>query len=176
MKRLPDLQLGEVFGSLTITGDAPNVNGHIHYQCVCVCGNSLVLRKQNIKKHTKSCACKTRRSRQAVKLIAGLESALNCDCPGRRRVAGASRMCGKHEAIWHKYKITPTQHREMVVAHAGLCALCRLEMHDDVNVEHRHADVIVRGLVHKYCNMIIDIAETKQYLYTAAVEYLERTA
>ena len=50
--------MGQKFGRLTVTGEAPNSGEATRWVCLCDCGNELIVRSQSLKKgNTKSCGC-----------------------------------------------------------------------------------------------------------------------
>lgn len=52
-------RVGGVYGRLTVVGfHSKTKKGEIKWECICICGNSAIVRSQNlVKGHTKSCGC-----------------------------------------------------------------------------------------------------------------------
>lgn len=51
--------VGQKFGSLTVLERAPNKNKQVYWTCQCDCGNSVIVRGDNLRNgHTVSCGCK----------------------------------------------------------------------------------------------------------------------
>lgn len=65
MKRL--VEIGDVFGRLTVLKETAKKHGRIHYLCECICGNQKIVMKNNLfGGQVKSCGCLRRESRQNV--------------------------------------------------------------------------------------------------------------
>ena len=49
---------GQTFERLTVIKRAPNIGKEVYWECLCSCGNSVVVRARNLRsKHCKSCGC-----------------------------------------------------------------------------------------------------------------------
>lgn len=58
MKQHEPIELGSVFGRLTVVGPPMKMKGTIQYQCMCACGTyAFVLGSHLRKGHTRSCGC-----------------------------------------------------------------------------------------------------------------------
>lgn len=81
------------------------------------------------------------------------------------------------------YGVTSEEYRRMLVAQAGVCAICRkpetatrkgqtkpMELH----VDHDHVTGRVRGLLCANCNHLIGKAQESTLILRASAEYLER--
>ena len=59
--RLKD-RTGDRYGRLVVVRRAENKNRMVHWECVCDCGNTTVVRGSNLQNGTKSCGCLARES------------------------------------------------------------------------------------------------------------------
>ena len=76
--------------------------------------------------------------------------------------------------IKSKYGLTIDDYNKLFQEQNGCCAVCGKHQSEIILcVEHRHSDGLVRGLVCKTCNHLIDIYETDFYgLKEEIVEYM----
>ena len=75
-----------------------------------------------------------------------------------------------------RYGITSQQLRLLYEKQHGLCLVCMSHLRTDVNVDHIHGTTIVRGLLHKYCNLELGVIEKYQNngWLDNAIDYLNR--
>jgi hypothetical protein len=74
-----------------------------------------------------------------------------------------------------KYQLSEEAWDEMLIAQAGLCEICRIQMMDGatrVCVDHDHDDGHVRGLLCSNCNIGIGLLGDDPDVLDAAVQYL----
>lgn len=142
------------------------------WNCVCDCGNSVIVRGAYIKNsHTKSCGCLNTSRKSRI-----LGSHLRCDCgEDEKRQWKNSSLCYKHRSLWHKYGLTPDAYANLLELQNYKCKLCGEDMNDDVVVDHCHRKEAIRGLVHRRCNIIIGYVESDADKISAVQVYLAKT-
>lgn len=70
------------------------------------------------------------------------------------------------------YRLTPREFVELVEAQGGRCAICRREPRGSLHVDHRHADLSIRGAVCNRCNTVLGLARDNPATLEAAAAYL----
>ena len=64
-----------------------------------------------------------------------------------------SLACSRRSGVILSYGITPTQYRHLIRVQGEKCACCGDVLGEEPNIDHRHADGIVRGIVCFDCNL-----------------------
>lgn len=71
MPRKPQDYVGQVFGDLTVIGNAPNRGSARYLHCICVCGNTTEVHLSNLKRQTggiHSCSCANKHGGSGTRL------------------------------------------------------------------------------------------------------------
>lgn len=75
------------------------------------------------------------------------------------------------------YGLTPEQFESMMKAQDGKCAICGSGGHGNIRnrlcVDHCHKTKKVRGLLCRYCNIVLGVAKDNPKILKKAVAYLE---
>ncbi len=70
-----------------------------------------------------------------------------------------------------KYSLTREQWNEMLAKQNGLCGICNKSMAKPC-VDHNHENGKVRGLLHRQCNLDLQVLENKDFVINAQ-KYLD---
>lgn len=100
-------------------------------------------------------------------------------------LANAERIkaSGRLARLRTKYGLSEEMFLRMLAQQRGLCAVCRLELGDDIAVDHDHrccpgrqktCGECVRGLLHKNCNAGLGMLGDDVRILVQATEYLLR--
>lgn len=89
-----------------------------------------------------------------------------------RQLSKAERALRYRRGKLARYKLTPLSFDALLRAQGSLCALCHLPMEKPV-IDHDHISGRVRGLVHRFCNIILGYAEKHRNLLRRSQEYLQ---
>ena len=98
----------------------------------------------------------------------------------RKRLADPTRLkANKRRSL---YGLTPVQHRELLDAQGGRCAICRClspsggKTLDQWSVDHDHKTGAIRGLLCHHCNSGLGNFNDNQSILWSAIDYLRRAA
>lgn len=72
------------------------------------------------------------------------------------------------------YGLTDTDHRAMLLAQGGKCAICLTDITKRPNTDHDHTTGTVRGLLCIRCNLLLGKAHDDEAILLAAIQYLRR--
>lgn len=77
----------------------------------------------------------------------------------------------KEWELQHRYGMTSTEYAQKVAGQNGCCLICGLQS-ERLVVDHNHETGRVRGLLCVSCNGLLGLANDRQNVLMAAVEYL----
>lgn len=89
----------------------------------------------------------------------------------------------RERRVTYLYGLSPEEHRKLIAAQEGLCAICRnpeTQKHHrhgtpkPLNVDHIRGTKTVRGLLCNACNTAIGLFREDPTLFEAAVRYLRK--
>lgn len=85
-----------------------------------------------------------------------------------------SRTTNHAARIGRTYGITAEEYDAILALQGGACAICEQTRSYRLNVDHRHADGLVRGLLCRLCNgRLLTAARDKPEVLRRAATYLE---
>lgn len=85
-----------------------------------------------------------------------------------------SRTTSHAARINKTYGITADEYAAILAAQNGVCAICKQTRSYRLNVDHRHSDGVVRGLLCRLCNgRLLTAARDRPEVLRAAADYLE---
>jgi hypothetical protein len=152
----PLVQPGQVYGRLTVVKDTGERSFRVPlWLCQCECGKTTKVRGNFLRSgNTRSCGCLKR------DVAAGRT-------PVERGTPLAIRRRRGH--LRRKYGLTIEEADAML---ARGCALCGT--HDDLCIDHNHANGKARAALCRKCNSILGLAEDSPVRLRAAADYLEK--
>ncbi len=115
----------------------------------------------------RKCAkCERNRAERFFKSARG-RVCLSCQRARSRTNAHSAR-------IGRTYGITADEYQAILASQGGVCAICGQTRTYRLNVDHRHADGLVRGLLCRLCNgRLLTAARDLPAVLRAAADYLE---
>lgn len=86
-----------------------------------------------------------------------------------------------NRAVWHrgehrfkKYGLTADTCRQMYEEQQGICPVCQHHLPwEEINIDHCHEADVVRGLLHRECNLLLGFARDETARLHNAIKYLE---
>lgn len=136
--------------------------------CTCECGMRFEVRGSDLRsgKSAKCRQCFILQLRhralsrvRSIRLNLDFKGIPKCDCIGSRATPSA-RMCRRHQTLWTKFALSPTDYEEKLQKQGGVCGYCYKPMGSDQNIDHCHATGKVRMIVHTRCNIVIGTLES----------------
>lgn len=97
---------------------------------------------------------------------------------GRRSCKACHIKSGASAHLRRKYGLTIAERDEMREKQNNLCLMCTKPFQDSDNwlrpvVDHDHETMVVRGLIHNACNVVLGIMGENTSILRSAIEYLE---
>lgn len=86
------------------------------------------------------------------------------------------RYAHKVRNAMRRYRLTLDEFERLWVLQGGLCALCG-EPAKDKNtlvIDHCHSTGVVRGFIHRTCNLLIGYADENSNLLEKAIAYIKK--
>jgi hypothetical protein len=76
--------------------------------------------------------------------------------------------------IKNTYDLTTEQYEELLALQGGVCAICKEKRSYNLNVDHDHKTMRIRGLLCRLCNgRLLTAARDRPHVLRAAADYLE---
>ena len=141
--RYPVIQKNQRFSSWTVIGDPITAHNQTKYLCRCVCG---------IEKYIAASHLRLAKSKQCIKCNGKSNTTRSFT---RNKTADGKWLYGQGRGrrAWVK-EMT----EEFYVSQKGICPICQATLREDLSdacVDHCHTTGIVRGLIHRGCNVLV---------------------
>lgn len=93
----------------------------------------------------------------------------------KKRNPHVQRGANRRYHLRKKYGIDKERYHDMLIEQEGKCALCHVEFTgEDIVVDHCHKTGVVRGLIHRKCNVGLGHFDDDIELLEKAIDYLRR--
>jgi hypothetical protein len=90
-----------------------------------------------------------------------------------RRADGRYKVQAREWWLRYSYGMTIDEYRDHLIGQAGRCLICLRVPTQDLVVDHRHSDGIMRGLLCQSCNRGIGFLRDDPEVARSAARYLE---